>query len=333
MSDKKKVLVLLPHIEDRLAPYALRLEQEGFDVLRIDYRPEEDELIRRLQGVFGTIAALEHYTDRVLREATALRIVARFGVGYDRVDVDAATRHGVLLAMAFGCNHEGVADWTLTLMAATCGKLLEVHQRVASGGWGHIARPGLWRKTVGLIGLGRIGKAVARRCRGFDMRILATEVLPDHDFARQYGVTFVPLETLLREADIVSVHAPHLSGTEKLINRDTLALMKPTAVLINTARGALVDEEALYEALTARRIAGAGLDVFRDEPPAGSPLLCLDNVVLTPHQAGDDLTSEAAVMNRCIESISAVARGRHPGAEYVMNPAALPDCRRGPAIV
>jgi len=332
MSEKKKVLVTVLHLGERLDPYARRLEEEGFEVLRLAARPGEDELIQRLQGVFGTIAALEHYNDRVFREAKALRVVARFGVGYDRVDVDAATRHGVVLAMAFGCNHEGVADWTLTLMGAVYGKLLEAHQRVASGGWGHGARPGLWKKTVGLIGLGRIGKAVARRCRGFDMRLLATEVLPDHAFAREYGVTFVPLETLLREADIVSVHAPHLSGTEKLINRKTLALMKPTAVLINTARGGLVDEAALYEALSTGRIAGAGLDVFCDEPPAGSPLLGLGNVVLSPHQAGDDLTSEAAVMGRCIESIVAMARGRHPGAEYIVNPAALKDGRRGTAI-
>jgi phosphoglycerate dehydrogenase-like enzyme len=332
MSGKKKVLVMVAHLGERLQPYARRLEAEGFEVLQLAARPGEDKLIQALQGVFGTIAALEIYNDRVFREAKDLRIVARFGVGYDTVDVEAATRHGVVLAMAFGCNHEGVADWTLTLMGAVYGKLLQGHRRVVGGGWGHGAHPGLWRKTVGLIGLGRIGKAVARRCRGFEMRLLATDILPDEAFAREQGITFVPLETLLREADIVSLHAPHSPVTEKLINRATLALMKPTAILVNTARGGLVDEDALYQALSGGGIAGAGLDVFCNEPPVGSPLLALDNIVLSPHEAGNDLTSEAAVITRCVESILAVAHGQHPGPEYVVNPMALQNGQRGTPI-
>jgi D-3-phosphoglycerate dehydrogenase len=146
-------------------------------------------------------------------------------------------------------------------------------------------------------------------------------------------VTFVPLETLLREADFVTIHAPHSPDTDALINDKRLALMKPTAFLINTARGGLIDEAALYEALATRKIAGAALDVFRTEPlHADSPLRRLENVVLTPHMAGLDLGAEATLADRCVQSILAVAEGRSPGAEYVLNADALRSAQRGPAL-
>jgi D-3-phosphoglycerate dehydrogenase len=214
-------------------------------------------------------------------------------------------------------------------MAAIVGKVVPAHLEVKRGGWGQDLHPGLWRASVGIVGLGRIGKAVARRCRGFKMRILAYDSVPDVAFARENGVSLVPLDTLLREADIVTLHAPHTPETENLINREQLALMKPGAYLINTARGGLVDEEALYEALTSGRLAGAGLDVFRNEPPVGSPLLGLGNVVLSPHCAGDNATSEAAVAHRCIDSIVALARGKGPEPEYLLNPEVLKSGRGG----
>ena len=279
----------------------------------------EEELIAALPGVFATVAADEPYTDRVFQAAKDLRIVARWGVGYDNVNVPAATRHGVVIAMAFGTNHEAVADGALALMAALGENLMQHHLRVKGGGWGSEAYPGLWRSTVGIVGLGRVGKAVARRCRGFEMRIVAHDTVQDRAFADTHGITFVPLELLLREADFVTLHVPHLLETENLITRDRLALMKPTAFLINTARGALVDEEALYDALKSRRIAGAGLDTFRREPPIQSPLLTLDNVVLSPHGLGNSLRADAAMGERCLKAIMAVARGDSPETEYVVS--------------
>ena len=330
LRSRPKVLMALSHLGDRVVPYVQRLEREGFEVIR---NPAgrcltEDELIEILPGIFATIAAIEPYTDRVFEAARDLEIVARYGVGYDKVDVAAATHHGVAVAMAFGTNHEAVADSTLTLMAAVVGNVVRHHQRVRQGGWGMDMHPGLWRATVGIVGLGRVGKAVARRCRGFEMRILVYDVVPDVAFAREYGLTLVALDTLLQEADIVTLHAPHTPETEYLINRDRLARMKRGAYLVNTARGGLVDEEALYEALTSGRLAGAALDVFRNEPPMGSPLLDLDSVVLSPHCAGTNATSEAAVLNRCIDSILALARGEGPEPEYLLNPEILRSARR-----
>lgn len=322
---KKRILWALYHLGERATPFIRRLEDEGFQVVCNPHGAfyKEDELIATLPGVFATVAGVEPYTERVFQAARDLRVVARYGVGYDMIDVAAATRHGVVIAMAFGTNHETVADCTLALMTALVRNIVANHLRMKSGGWGAAMCPGLWRSTVGIIGLGRIGKVVARRCRGFEMEILAYDPVQDLEFARQHGVSYVPLEQLLRRSDIVTVHAPHTPQTDNMINRDTLALMKPGAFLINTARGGLVEEGALYEALTSGRLAGACLDVFKVEPPVNSPLLTLDNVILSPHVAGGDLPTEARVANRCIDSIIALARGESPGSEYLLNPEVL----------
>jgi D-3-phosphoglycerate dehydrogenase / 2-oxoglutarate reductase len=332
-----KVLVVPSLLASRPSAYLAQLEAAGLEVLRSPLgRPYgEAELIEGLRGVFATVAGVEPYTERVLRAAPDLEVIARFGVGYDQVDVPAATRHGVYVAMAFGGNHESVADLTVTLMGAAARNVVAYHERVTAGGWGWEFRPGLWRATVGIVGLGRIGRAVARRCRGYEMRILAHDTVPDAAYARLHGIELVGLDTLLRESDFVTLHAPHTPETDGLINAARLQLMKPTAFLINTARGGLVDEAALYEALSTRRIAGAGLDVFRREPPAGSPFLGLDNVVMTPHAGASDLAGEAGMGDCCAQSILAVSRGAAPPASLLLNPdvaaAARTHRRRVPA--
>jgi len=209
------------------------------------------------------------------------------------------------------------------LMGALAENIIPHHCRVKSGGWGFDAHPGLWRATVGIVGLGRIGKAVARRCRGYEVQVLACDIAEDRQYAEAHGIRLVPLAQLLREADFVTLHAPLMPDTQNLINAERLALMKPTAFLINTARGGLVDECALYDALLHRRIAGAGLDVFRQEPPTGSPLLALDNVILSPHAFANSMRAEAMMGDRCIRSVLAVGKGEELAAEYVVNPIVL----------
>lgn len=322
-----KVLVLVHPLATRPAPWFERLRAAGFEVVfgGLQRQLTEDELIAHLPGVFATIAGGEPYTERVFAASPELKIVARFGVGWDRVDVAAATRHGVAVAMAFGTNHESVADGAFTLLAACACNLPAKHRQVITGGWGSGFHPGIWRKTVGIVGLGRIGRALARRCRaGFEMRVLAHDVVQDPAFAAAQGIELVDLDTLLRQSDFVSLHVPLTDETDGLIDARRLATMKPGAFLINTARGGLVDEDALHAALVSGRLAGAGLDVFRNEPPVGSPLLALDNVVLMPHCSGMDETFEAAAAERCIESILAYARGEHPGPQFVLNPGTIP---------
>jgi phosphoglycerate dehydrogenase-like enzyme len=320
-----RIVLCVNHLADRDAPYLHRIEAAGFTIERnnLGRLYTEEELIQVLPGAYATIAGGEPYTERVFAAAPSLKVVARFGVGHDKIDVAAATRHGVAIAMAFGTNHESVADGAFALMAAVAGDIVRRDRMVRAGGWGAAFHQGLWRATVGVIGLGRIGRALVRRCRGFDMHVLGYDPLPDAGYARENGVELVGLDDLLRRSDFVSLHAPQLPETENMIGVRELSLMKSTAYLVNTARGALIDEEALAEALRNGRIAGAGIDVYRHTPPVGSPLLGLENVVLTPHSSGMDITAEHAMCNRCIDSILAIARGENPGAEFVLNRSVL----------
>ena len=265
----------------------------------------------------------EPYSERVFAAAPELKVVARMGVGYDKVDVAAATRHGVAICMGFGTNHQAVADHAFALMAGLANRLLAYHQEVMEGRWGGHFQPGLWRTTVGIIGLGRIGRALARRCQGFDMRVIAYDAAPDAAYCA--GARHRAGRPRTRcSARRISSRSTRRSRPrpKKIVNREHLALMKPSAFLINTARGGLVDEAALYEALAAGRIAGAGLDVFAVEPlPAGSPLRQLPNVLLTPHCAGGSIEAVVAMTNRCVDNLLAIRDGR-PLGEDLLNPEA-----------
>lgn len=301
------------------------LERAGFELVFNDLGRafSEHELIERLPGVVATIAGIEPYTERVFRAAPTLRCIARFGVGYDQIDLDAARRHGVTVVMAFGSNHEAVADHALALMAALAHQTIAYDRRVRAGEWGTLRHRGLHGAVVGIVGFGRIGRALARRCRGFAARILVHDPAVDAETIRHLGCEPVALETLLREADFVSLHCPLSPETRHLMDARRLSLMRPTAYLVNTARGALIDEAALVEALREGRIAGAGLDVFETEPPAGSPLLALDKVVLSPHVAGlsEDAIRRMAAM--CVDNILHVLRGEDPGEGRVLDPETL----------
>jgi phosphoglycerate dehydrogenase-like enzyme len=321
-----KVLVTVAQLHQREAAYLRRLEAAGLRVERkvgARGRLTEDELIAALPGVFGTLASSEPYTERVFQSRPDLRVIGRWGVGYDAIDVPAATRHGVLVCTAVGANHETVADYAMTLLLSLQRGLLQNHRMLTGGTWKTVFHRGSWRATLGIVGLGRIGQAVARRGRGFDMTILAHEPMPDMAFVKAHRIELLSLEDLLRRSDLVTLHCPATAENRHLMNRERLALMKRTAYLVNTARGSLIDEEALHEALVGGRIAGAGLDVFEREPITESPLFSLDNVIVSPHVAGIDETSEAAMADRAIDAILAVRRGEAPARECIINPEAL----------
>ena len=283
----------------------------------------EGELIDRLDGVAATIAGLEPYTERVFASAPSLKVVARMGVGHENIDVAAATRRGVAVAMAFGTNHDAVADHALALMAAAAHRIAEYDRRVRSGSWGSMLHGRLHGTTVGIVGFGRIGRSVARRCLGFNMEVLVADPVAEADTVARLGYALVELDELLRRADFVTLHLPLLPETRHLIDARRLALLKPSAILINTARGGLIDESALLEALRQGRIAGAGLDVFETEPLPDGPLRQLEQVVLTPHVAGLSAAAVQAMAHRCCDSILAALRGRTPGPGLLLNPEVL----------
>ena len=325
-----KVLVNPFQLYGRPCPYLDSLREAGFEITFTNPHSRhlsEDEVIRHLDGTFATIAGSEPYTARIFEAAPQLRVVARFGVGHDKIDVDAATAHGVAVAMAFGLNHDAVADYTAAMILALGCRLFTHHDIVACGQWGCTVHPGVNGKTVGIVGLGRVGMAVVNLCSTFDMRLLGYDVLPDQDAAQPGRIERVSLDTLLRESDFVTLHLPLTNDTRHFINAERLRLMKPSAFLINTARGGIVDEDALVHALREGRLAGAALDVFEREPPAGSPLLGLRNVVLAPHAAGLDEPTEMRIGRHCAETILGVYQGRPLDKNVFLNPKAYAHAR------
>jgi D-3-phosphoglycerate dehydrogenase / 2-oxoglutarate reductase len=277
-------------------------------------RPGEEEVVELVQGNDAVIASsAERYTRSVLERADTLKHVARWGVGFETVDVPAATDNGVLVTTTQGSNHWAVADQAFALMLSVARRTVELDKAARNGNWGRPLGRDVWQKTLGIVGLGRIGKGVAQRAFGFEMQVLAYEPYPDRAFCEKWQVTLVDsVEELFRRSDYLTVHAPGDEANYNLVNAARLALMKPTAVVINTARGVLVDEDALYAALRDKTIAGAGLDVRVDEPPVDDRFAALDNVVLTPHAAGSTNESQAATGVMVVQSVLQAARGEAP---------------------
>ena len=277
--------------------------------------------IELLQDAEGAIVSSMPIADAVLSETPRLKVIALRGVGYDSVDVAAATARGIAVAVAPGFT-DSVADYVFGLLLAVTRQVTLADRMVRERRWEVLVSTNIAGKTMGIVGLGRIGKAVARRAHGFDMPVLATDVVQDEAFAARHGVQYVPLETLLRQSDIVSINAPLQGDTRHLIDAKALASMKPTAYLINTARGDLVDEAALAAALRGGGLAGAGLDVFHDEPLRDSPLRGVDNVVLSPHLAAYSREGLRETGLLAARAVLDVLGGGAPAASQWINPEA-----------
>jgi D-3-phosphoglycerate dehydrogenase / 2-oxoglutarate reductase len=274
---------------------------------------QETELIRRIGDaeVVVNIRAHARFTDRVLAGSPRLRLISIWGTGTDNVDLAACRERGVAVTNTPGVNAHAVAEHTLALMLALTRCIPGMDQETRAGRWPRGQLVQLEGHTVGLIGLGAIGSRVAQLLGPFGVRLLATPYGPDAGRAAAAGARHVPIDTLLRESDIVSLHLRLSADTQGYLGRDRLALMKPTAFLVNTARGGLVDKAALLDALGGGRLAGAALDVFHEEPiPAGDPILGLANVVLTPHNGGNTREVIDAGLLRAVENIEHFLAGR-----------------------
>ena len=294
---------------------ALRpLEEAGHEVRFIPLGPaaDEDRVFEALSGASAVIAQTEAYTAAVFDRLPELKIVARSGVGFDAIDVPAATERGVLITTTQGGNDWAVADHAFALMLALCHQILPSDRAARAGRWERPVGVDLWQKTLGLVGLGRIGKGMVLRAEGFRMRVLAHEPYPDLDFVAEHGVELVSLDELMRRSDFISLHLPAMAETYHIIDAERLSLMKPTAYLVNTARGPLIDEAALEAALEAGQLAGAGLDVREVEPPKDTRFSRFDNVILTTHVAG--VTKEAlnAMSVMACQSAADALAGRRP---------------------
>ncbi|MDQ3810994.1 MAG: phosphoglycerate dehydrogenase [Chloroflexota bacterium] len=299
------------------------LHEAGHEVRHVpaDAQTSARELISALEDCSSVVANIERYTREVFEGAPQLRHIARVGVGYDAVDIASATAHGVLVTNTPGANASAVADFAIGMLLAVARHIPTFDGDVRRGGWQSRIGADVWQQTLGIVGLGNIGRGVARRARGFDMRVLAREPYPDEAFVREVGVELVSLEQVFAESDFVTLHLPASAETARMVDARLLGLMKPTAYLINTARGALVDEDALYAALQQRTIAGAALDVRESEPPRDPRFNELDNVVLSPHAAGSTPRAVNTAIRRAAEAVVAYLRGEPP--DGVINPDVL----------
>ena len=290
--------------------------EHGFEVVPVNRSVDlyqEDNLIKALDGVHAVLAGSEPYTRRVIEACPNLRVIARSGVGYDAVDLAACNDHKIVVATTPGVNHHAVAEHTIAMLMAVGRGFPGQDQRVRKGEWIRIAYPRIMGTTLGLIGLGRIGQATATRAVGLGMEVIATEPYPDMDFVENWGIELVDLDQLLAQSDYVSVHSPLIPETRKFMNAQRFAQMKPGSVFINTARGGLVDEPALVDALQSGHLRAAALDVFEKEPlPTSSPFLQMDNVLLAGHVAGLDIESHRDTLIMAAETICSLKEGGWP---------------------
>jgi glyoxylate reductase len=300
----------------------LNIIRENFDV---DLWPDEappskEEIIRRIKDKQALVSLLTDPIDEeVINSAPNLRIIAQYAVGFDNIDLKAATKRGIYVTNTPEVLTETTADFAFALMLAVARRVVEADKYVRNGKWKVAWHPlmmlgeDVHGRTLGIVGLGRIGSAVARRAKGFDMKILYYDVIRREDLERELGIKYVDLETLLRESDFVTIHTPLTPETYHLIGEKQLRMMKKTAFLINTSRGKVVDQKALYKALKEGWIAGAALDVFEQEPISmDDPLLELENVVLAPHIASATHETRSKMAEIVAENLLAFKRGEVP---------------------
>lgn len=280
------------------------------------------EAVAAVEGCDTVIGGGDFFNAALFDAAPQLRHVARFGAGYDTVDVAAATAHGVVVTNTSGANATAVADLTLGLMIMVARNMALHDRNIRQGIWQGMMGADVWQQTLGIAGFGRIGQQVARRARGFDMRVIAYDPVPNREAAQSLGVELTTIERVFSESDFVTLHLPASAETARLVGAPLLSLMKPTAFLINAARGAIVDEDALYAALREKRIAGAGMDVRTSEPPTDGRFEELDNVVMTPHTGA--ATPKARIWSAQVvaEQVTRVLRGERP--ESLINPEVWP---------
>ncbi len=260
------------------------LKNNGYKILlnNTGQQLKKNDLIKMAKNAKGIIAGTEKYTRKILETLLQLKVISRLGVGMDNIDLDAAKQKGLKVYKTQTTPAPAVAELALGLMLDLIRNISRQNFALKSGVWNKQMGNLLYGKTLGIIGLGTIGKTLVKLVKGFNINILAFDLYHDKEFANKYGVKYCDLDTLLTQSDIISIHLNLSSTTDQLVNKDKLEKLKPDCIIINTSRGEVIDEEALLNALKERKILGAGLDVYNQEPYSG-PLTQLDNVVLTPH--------------------------------------------------
>ncbi len=305
---KMKVLVAAPLHERAIEV----LKKAGFEVVYEEY-PDEETLVELVKDVDAIIVRSKpKVTRRVIESAPKLKVIARAGVGLDNIDLDAAKERGIKVVNSPAASSRSVAELATALIFNVARKIAFADRKMREGIWAKKQCVGieLEGKTLGIVGFGRIGYQIAKIAKALGMKVLLYDPYPNEERAKEVGGKFVDLETLLRESDVVTLHVPLVEATYHMINEERLKLMKKTAILINAARGAVVDTNALVKALQEGWIAGAGLDVYEEEPlPKNHPLTKLDNVVLTPHIGASTVEAQMRAGVQVAEQIVEILKG------------------------
>lgn len=283
----------------------------GFEIIRNDTGAilTEEAMCEKLADCDAVILGVDPCNANVLAHAPKLKCIARYGVGLDNVDMKVCEERGITVLRTVGANSNAVADFAFALMLACARKVVTIDRRCRNRDWGKETGIDVFGRTLGIIGLGAVGRCVALRAKGFSMKILAHDPYMDEAFAKEHGIVAADVDQICREADFISLHSVLTDDTRNMIDASRLGLMKKTAVLINTARGELVDENALLEALCDKRIQAAGLDVFASEPPADPRWYELDNVVLGSHTSSSTVGTTNLMGRMCVDALKKVFKG------------------------
>lgn len=303
-------------------PQQARLREQGHEVeLFSAGTMSRGEIAEHINQFDALIVGLDPIDREILAAGDRLKVVARFGIGLDSVDIQAATELGIAVTNTPGASKVAVAELAIAHMFSLSRQLPQHHASTKAGGWERRLGTELFGKTLGVMGLGNIGKEVARRAVSLGMGVVAYDTYWDDGFAAEWGIERLSKEEVLQEADIVTLHLPMAPETTGFIGRQELEMMKPGALLVNTARGGLVDAQALCDALSSNHLAGAALDVFAEEPPSGSPLLALDNIILSPHLGGETAEAHENLGRLAVDNAMAVLQGERP--PNIVNPEVL----------
>ena len=293
------------------------LKKAGADLVGVN-AVTEDEIINAAKDADGIITGADFITSKVMKALPRLKVVVRYGVGYDTIDIDAATEQGVVVAYIPDYCYEEVSNHAITMILALNRKIVIQNNFLKSGKWREAqqSRPPIgpiYGETLGIVGTGNIGRLTGRKGQAFGLKAIGYDPYVDKSLVYPFGISFVDLPTLLRESDYISLHVPLNKETNHMIGEKELSMMKPTAFLVNTSRGPVIDEQALIRALQQKKIAGAGIDVFEKEPTeADNPLFKMDNVICTPHSAFFSNVSVIRQRHRVGEEAARVLGGRWP---------------------
>jgi len=317
-----KILITVTNFSERCYEAKKLLEKQGYQlILNKSDRPflTFDQLKDIISNVDGVIAGLDDWNESIYKIAKKLKVIARFGVGVDNIDLVKAKEYGIKVTNAKGKNANSVAELAICFMLGVLRNVPNLNISVKSGLWERFIGHDLNGKNIGLVGFGAISQSVAKKLAGFGVNIFAYDKYPNLDIAKELNVKMVSFEKILKNCDIVSLHVPSFKETYHMMGKEQFDMMKYEAYFINTARGALVDEEALYDALKTKKLSAAAIDVYENEPTTlDNPLFKLDNLICTPHTAGETYETYNALGNVTAKAVIDVIEGMVP--ENLLNP-------------